>query len=220
MELLQVVRESELQAYRVRTLAPLRHLVVDPVRRWTRPAPRFAALTGARTAATAAALTANARARRRVLGRRRRPDGRHGHGCRDRARLPRVLRRRVGADDGGDDAAGRRTGRREELSQPPSCAGGAIVRRLVPRRVDAPPPRRLCALPSARVDGRRCLASTTISPSPEARAARRCRRRPARARYRRTRNADRGRAGRGSGSHRTDVTRHRPVYPRREGEGR
>src|SRR4029450_12650077 len=55
-------------------------------------------------------------------------------------------------------------------------------------------------------------------PRPEARPPGRRRRRPARARDRRTRSADRGRAGRGSGSHGTDVTHHRPIHPRREGK--
>src|SRR5215469_9840198 len=49
----------------------------------------------------------DARARRRVLGRRGLADARDGHGDRDPARLVRVLHRRVGGDDGGDDAAGR-----------------------------------------------------------------------------------------------------------------
>jgi hypothetical protein len=60
---------------------------------------RAFAREGARTAPTAAALAATPSADRRRLGRRGSADGRVGHGRRDRTRIARVLRRRLGADD-------------------------------------------------------------------------------------------------------------------------
>jgi hypothetical protein len=57
MEPLQVMRESESQASRVMTLAPRSSQLVDPVPDGRDAAPRFAAMTSARTAATAVALT-------------------------------------------------------------------------------------------------------------------------------------------------------------------
>ena len=100
----------------------------------------------------------DARARRRILGRRGPADERDGHGRRDPARLVRVLHRPVGADDGGDDAAGRGSGRRETRSCQRPCARRAAVRRVLPCRLGT---RR--ASPCTRCTGR-------TGPSPPARS--------------------------------------------------
>src|SRR5439155_738454 len=73
---------------------------------------------------------------RRSLDRHCPPDARHGHGRRHPARLVRVLRRPVGADDGGDDAARRGPGRLESRARQRSGARRAAVCRVIPRRLD------------------------------------------------------------------------------------
>src|SRR5262249_1933265 len=79
-----------------------------------------------------------------VLGSRDPADEWNGHGGCDRARFVRKLHRLLGADDGGDDVAGRGAGGREARSSPIDAA----VRRLVPGRLDAGWPSRLCGVPA------------------------------------------------------------------------
>jgi hypothetical protein len=82
------------------------------------------------------ALTANTRARRRILGRRDRQMNGMDMGVATQLGSFASFVALVGADDGGDDAAGRGPGSLETRSCQRSCVRRAAIRRVVPRRLD------------------------------------------------------------------------------------
>src|SRR5262249_16170179 len=82
-----------------------------------------------------------------VLGGRCPADEGNGRGGCDRAWFVRELHRLLGPNEGGGDGAGRGAGGLETRSS----AIDAALRRLVPGRLDAGWPRRLCGVPATRV---------------------------------------------------------------------